>query len=217
MAKKTPDPITVSDDEVRQLLVRYKCPVPWHQMRTRFLGNIASPNMEVSPIKVVQSLWGGELPEFESLDDANELIGALVMGLWNRLSRHQDRNAPFRLTRIQTSATRQGLAELAQIRMEELDGFIDGLFGKEEALDIPERAQRGLDALSQMRALFAAVVEVATDDSKPGTEKDMEATSRHIRETTKNAEHEMHATVMACARARRQLLGALPAKNHVLH
>ena len=129
-----------------------------------------------------------------SLDDANELIGALVMGLWNRLSRHQDRNAPFRLTRIQTSANRQGLAELAQMRMEELDGFIDGLFGAEEALDIPERAQRGLDALSQMRALFAAVVEVATDESKPGTEKDMEATVRHIREMTKNAEHEMHAS-----------------------
>ena len=217
MAKKTPDPITVSDDAVRALLERYKCPVPWHQVRTRFLGNIASPVMAVSPIKVVQSLWGGELPEFESLDDANELIGALVMGLWNRLSRHQDRNAPFHLTRIQTSATRQGLAELAQIRMDELDGFIDGLFGAEEALDVPERARRGLDALSQMRALFAAVVEVATDESKPGTEKDMEATVRHIREMTKIGEHEMHATVMACARARRQMLEALPAKKPVLH
>ena len=40
---------------------------------------------------------GGELPVFGSIDAANELIGATIMGLWNRLTRHQDRNAPFRL------------------------------------------------------------------------------------------------------------------------
>ena len=38
---------------------------------------------------------GGELPEFDTIDAANELIGALVMGLWNRLTRHQDRGVPF--------------------------------------------------------------------------------------------------------------------------
>jgi hypothetical protein len=26
------------------------------------------------------------------------------MGLWNRLTRHQDRDSPFRLTRIETAA-----------------------------------------------------------------------------------------------------------------
>ena len=157
MAKKKPDPIIVSDDEVRALLDRYKCPVPFHQVRTRFLGSIASPDMDVSPIKVVQSLWGGELPAFESLDDAKELVGTLAMGLWNRLSRHQDRNSPFRLTRIQTTATRQGLATLAQMRLEEIDGFIEGLFGAEQALDFPERAHRGLNVLSEARPLFAGV------------------------------------------------------------
>jgi hypothetical protein len=56
------------------------------------------------------------------------------MGLWNRLSRHQDRNAPFRLARIETGATREGLAALAMLRRQELEGFVEGLFGKEEAL-----------------------------------------------------------------------------------
>src|SRR5437868_3480127 len=91
--------------------------------------------MGVSPIKVVEGLWGGKLHEFETIDAANELVGALVMGLWNRLSRHQDRNAPFRLTRIETEATREGLAALAMLRRQELEGFVEGLFGKEEALD----------------------------------------------------------------------------------
>ena len=81
-------------EQVRALLERYKCPVPFHEVRTRLLGNIASPVMSVSPIKVVQDLWGGKLPPFDRIEDANELVGALVMGLWNRLTRHQDRASP---------------------------------------------------------------------------------------------------------------------------
>ena len=77
---KPMQPITASDEQVRALLVRYACPVPFHEVRTRFLGNIASPAIGVSPIKMVESLWDGKLPEFNTLDDANELIGALIMG-----------------------------------------------------------------------------------------------------------------------------------------
>ena len=97
--EKHTNPAPVSDEQVRALLERYACPVPFHEVRTRFLGNIASPAMEVSPMKMVGDLWGGELPKFETIDAANELIGALVAGLWNRLTRHQERAAPFRLTR----------------------------------------------------------------------------------------------------------------------
>ena len=75
------NPSPTSDEQVRALFERYKCPVPFYEVRTRFLGNIASPVMSTSPIKVVQELWGGELPPFGTIDDANELIGALVMGL----------------------------------------------------------------------------------------------------------------------------------------
>jgi hypothetical protein len=51
--------------------------VPFHEVRTRFLGNIASPIMGASPMKELESLWGGELPEFENIEAANELIGAV--------------------------------------------------------------------------------------------------------------------------------------------
>jgi len=63
----------VSDDEVRALLDRYRCPVPFHAVRTRFLGNIASPVVSASPLDALKALWGGELPEFDSLDAVNEL------------------------------------------------------------------------------------------------------------------------------------------------
>jgi hypothetical protein len=140
-------------------------------LRTRFLGNIASPIMSASPIKVVQDLWGGELPTFDAIEEANELIGALVMGLWNRLTRHQEQSSPFRPSRMEVAATRPGLAALALMRCQELDGFIDGLFGREEMIDLPKRAHCGLDELGQMPALFGAVAALATDDAKPATDR----------------------------------------------
>jgi hypothetical protein len=199
-------PSPASDEQVRALLARYKCPIPFHEVRTRFLGNIASPVMSASPIKVVQDLWGGELPPFDTIDEANELIGALVMGLWNRLTRHQDRNSPFWLARIETAPTREGLAGLALTRRQELDGFIEGLFGREEVVDLPERAHRGLDELGQMRALFAGVLQLAGNGTKQANDKDVETTLRRMRELTKIAEHEIHAVVLSCNRARKQML-----------
>ena len=163
------NPPPASDEQVRALLEKYQCLVPFHEVRTRFLGNIASPIVSASPIKVVEDLWGGELPTFDAIDEANELIGALVMGLWNRLTRHQERSSPFRLLRMEAAPTRAGLAALAQMRRQELDGFIEGLFGHEEMIDLRKRAHRGLDDLGRMRALFEAVVVLAMDDAKPVT------------------------------------------------
>lgn len=216
MAKRT-EPPTISDEEVRTLLQRYECPVPFHEVRARFLGNIATPVNSASPLKIVQGLWGGELPAFDSIDAANELIGALIMGLWNRLTRHQERSSPFRLNRIVTMPTREGLAALALMRRQELDGFVEGLFGGEEEIKLPERADRGLSGLGEMRALFAAAADVAADETKPGTGKDMETTLRHLRTMTRNAELEMHAIVISCARARRQMLTSLSITKPPLH
>jgi hypothetical protein len=207
----------VTDEDVRILLERYACPVPFHEVRTRFLGNIATPVMAASPIETVKSLWGGELPEFESLDAANMVIGALVMGLWNRLTRHQDRNAPFRLVRLKVAATRDGLAALALTRRQEIDGFIEGVFGGKEAADLPERAHRGVGVLGEMRALMAGIVNMAPDTTKTVTEKDIEVTLRQMTRLTRIAETEIHAVVLSCTRARRQMLAASPARKPTLH
>jgi len=65
---KSREPVPVGDDQVRALLERYACPVPFHEVRTRFLGNIASPVLTASPMVAVRELWGGELPEFSDMD-----------------------------------------------------------------------------------------------------------------------------------------------------
>ena len=216
MAKRTPPP-TASDDEVRALLDRYHCPVPFHAVRTRFLGNIASPDMQSSPMEMVKALWGGELPTFESIDGVNELIGALVMGLWNRLTRHQERAVPFRLTRMEVPATRDGLATLARLRREELEGFVEGLFGDKESLDLPERAHKALGTLAEIRAMLEGAQVLAEDLTKPAASDQIAVTIGHFRELTRIAEHEIHEAVLSCTRARRQMLAAWPARRPVLH
>jgi hypothetical protein len=216
MSKK-PTPPAAADNRVRALLDRYRCPVPFHAVRTRFLGNIASPDMTASPIKMVQALWGGELPAFETIDAANELIGALVMGLWNRLTRHQERSASFRLTRIEVPTTREGMRKLALLRRQELEGFVEGLFGDKESLDLPERAHKALGTLAEIRAMLEASSKLAEDPTKAAEPADIAVTLGHFRKLTRIAEHEIHEAVLSCTRARRQMMQALPTTKPVLH
>lgn len=216
MAKR-PTPPEVSDDQIRALLARYRCPVAFHAVRTRFLGNIASPDMETSPIPMVEALWGGGLPAFDNLEEANRFLAVVVMGLWNRLTRHQERATPFRLTRIKVDATRDGIAALARLRREELDGFIEGLFGNNESLDLPERAHKALDALAEIRALVAGAEALAEDPTKPFAPRDAAGLLRQFRELTRIAEREIHAAVLSCTRARRQMLAGLPTGRPTIH
>src|SRR5215469_6449027 len=177
-----------------------------HAVRTRFLGDIASPIMAASPLDTVEALWGGELPEFDSVDAINELLRVLVMGLWNRLARHQERNLPFRLARVAVPDTREGLARIALIRREELDGFVEGRFGAAESLELPERAHRAIETLSELRAIFDGLHELASNPAKPVAAKDIAEIRRNVRELTKVGEREIHEAVLSCTRARRQFL-----------
>lgn len=199
------------DAEVAALLERWRCPVPFHEVRTRFLGNIASPLLSVSPLEAVKGLWGGELPELESVDAANELVGALVMGLWNRLAVHQDRRAAFRLVRFEVPPTREGVARLARVRRQEIDGFVEGLFGDRESIDLPERAHQALGVLSEMRAMLAGLVDLLENRDAPATPQDLAEMLRNLQRMTIVGETEMHKAVLSCTRARRQALGGAPA------
>ncbi len=206
-----------SDSEVIALLKRYKCPTPFHEVRTRFLGNIASPVMGASPMETVKQLWGGELPEFGSMEAVNELLNALVAGLWNRLTAHQSSRNPFRLMRFDVAQTREGLKHFALVRRQELDGFVEGLFGPEEHIDLPERAHEALGVLAEMRAILAGAVNLLDDSRKPAEPDDLKALVRNIQELTIIAETEMNRTILSCKRARSQLLEQITATKSTLH
>jgi len=124
---------------------------------------------------------------------------------------------PFRLTRIEVPATRQGLEKLAMVRREELDGFIEGLFGDREKIDLPERAHKAVEVLADVRAMAEATQEIAKDTSKPAELADIVGTLGHFREMTRIAELEIYAAVLSCTRARRQMLPTHKAARPVVH
>jgi hypothetical protein len=119
-----------------------------------------------APPQILKGLWGGELPEFESLGDVNDLIGALINGLWNSLTRHQKRTEPFRLVRVPNEATRAGLASYILMRSQEIDGFVDGLFNGQDDIDLPEKVSPSLDILAELQAMLAGAHGVVTDETK---------------------------------------------------
>ncbi len=204
MAQK-PKPPAADEKHIRRLLEKYSCPVPYHEVRTRFLGNIATP-MPVQPLRIVKDLWGAALPEFESMDAVNELIGALINELWNSLTRHQKRTDPFRLTRTTTGSSRQELGNLALLRRQELDGFVEGLFNGQDRIDLPEKASSALDTLGEIRAMMAGISELAKDDGKSVKAGDLDQTFKHVRELTLIIEKEINVVVLDCTRARRQMM-----------
>jgi hypothetical protein len=209
------EPLT--DDKVRALLDRYRCPVPFHVVRTRFLGRIASPVTTPSPMDAVSGLWGGALPVVDGPDTAHELMRVLVVGLWTQLERHVERNAPFRLMRIQGPATREGLARIALMRKEEVIGFIQGLFGGQEGLAFPRRACRALEALAEAGALLNGVYQVTGDPGKPASAEDIVETWSHIRELTNVCEREIREVVLSCTQSSSQILSSTPAGKPTRH
>jgi hypothetical protein len=173
--------------------------------------------MTASPTDTVAGLWGGELPVIDNLDALNELLRVLLMGLWNGLARHQNRNAPFRMIRVDAPETREGLANIAAIRREEVIGFIEGMFGKEQGLALPERARRALEALAEAGGLLGGVSEVARDPRKPASADDIAQTRHQISELTEICEREVHAALFFCTRPCRRMPNSVSAAKPTLH
>lgn len=207
----------LGEKTVRALLEKHACPVPFHVVRTRFLGNIATPELSASPLRIVEGLWGGELPVFESMDEANELIGALVQGLWNDLTRHQKRSQPFRLTRVPLEPTAANLGHYGLVRLEELDGFIEGLFNGEEAIDLPERAHKAVGYLAELRAMMAGICELVSRAPDADDRAQLEMTFKQLRELTRIMETEINEAVLSCTRARRQMLEGILTEKPTIH
>ena len=192
----------------KALLERYACPLPYHQVRARFMGNIATPDMTVSPMQEIQRIWNNDLPVFESKSEAEEFFGTLFQGLWNALSTHQKRTDPFKLARLATApANLEFLARFSRVRREEIEGFVDGLFVGKDEMDLPERAHKAVSVLGEMRSLFAAVEQLA---SQPASVASITETIKHFQQMSRIAEHEINVVIQSCKKARAQALEMLP-------
>ncbi len=191
------------------MLQRLKCPTPFHEVRTIFMGFIASPCMDVSPMAPLAQLWGGELPEFSSQTELAELVHVVVNGLWNRLADHQTSRNPFRLLRSEVNLTRASLLELADMRALELAGFLDGLYGGDLDLHLPLKAHDAVTKLGEMHFMFAAVGGLLADESKPAPDSELKALLRNLQQMTILADELINKAVQSCKRARGQHLEAM--------
>ena len=202
---------------VRALLDRYACPTAFPIVRTRFLGNIATPRLDASPVQTIASLWEGQLPTFDKAAAAKDLFEALV-GLWNALATHESDGTPFRLTKIAAQAEPEALRRLCRTRIDELEGFIDGLFGDEEAIELPERAHEGLDNLGEITAMLHGIVELLErQPAPPASADDLTGTLRNVRQLSRIAEQELRAVVLACTRARQHRLATSAMAKPTVH
>jgi hypothetical protein len=202
---------------IRALLDRYDCPAPWHEVRTRFLGSIASLVPEVSPLGAVAGLWGGKLPAFASVDDAEALLGALLHGLWNDLTRHQQRRHPFRLTRLATDPSAENLSRYGRVRLQELSGFVEGLFGGQNAVDLPERAHFAVRSINELRSMMRGVAELGARGFDNGDRAEIAATLQRLEHATAVIETEIHEAILSCARARQNLPADIDSTSATRH
>ena len=208
-SKPPSGPIASTDKDVQALLLRLQCPTPLHVLRMLFLGSIASPQLDVSPMASVARAWGSEMPEFASMAEVEEVFAVLAQGLWNRLSEHQSTRNPFRLPKFDVAGTRQALRELARMRAQELKGFIDGLFGSENEMLLPKKAHEAVIALSGLHTMFEDAAALLADEAKPAPADELKALQRNVRQMTIIADEQINKAVQSCKRARGQRLEAM--------
>ena len=214
---KKRSPTHVEHQSARALLTRYACPIPFHAVRTRFLGTIAAPTLDVSPVQAMKRLWGDEFPEFNDLAAVNELFEAL-MHPWNEVAQHQSHTKPYRLVRMTATPTPDHLQHVCRTRVEELEGFIDGLFGNEEAIDLPERATEALHHLGDINAMLRGILDLLERESAPSaSEQDVVRMLGEVRELSQIADHELHALVLSCTRMRQQVLATSAVDKPTIH
>jgi hypothetical protein len=181
------------------------------------MGSIVSPVPDRSPVHAIQELWGGNFPLFDSVDDLNHLLHVLVDGLWNRLTAHQTASNPFKLTRVQVRQTREGVHNYALVRMQEIEGFMDGLFGANEEMALPESARDGVEVLGQIRAMLAGAVDLLEDSGMPAPPDDLNGLADNLQALEPIVEQEMNTVILSCTRARRQVLAEMQRSKPTVH
>ena len=161
----------IGDTRIRKLLDRYSCPHPFHVARAIMMGEIASPLMG-SPTAAVESLWGGELPEFETSKEAQAFFGGLL-GLWNHLTRHQKRSHPFKLFNSRPPNDRRGLEDYCQMRLEELHAILEGFFQGEGEMDLSPELADCVGVLEDTGEMFFAAMQTLADETVPDNKKEL--------------------------------------------
>ena len=212
--KKKPPAGKLKANDIKRLLKRYDCPLPYHAVRARFLGCIACPAIDTHPVQALTALWHGTMSEIENIEDANELMQGLINGVWNPLTVLLSANKPFHLARLRAPSNSAGLKRFAETRVSEIDAFVDGLFDGEEAIELPDTAHAAVEALSELASFFESFAQFAYE---PATEVEFGETVGHAQQLSYIAEQEINEAVQACTKTRHAALSRLTDGRPTLH
>ena len=113
--------------------------------------------------------------------------------------------------------TREDLRNFTRVRQQEIEGFIDGVFGINEALDLPETAHKAVDVLGEVRAMLAGAGKLLEDESKSSDLSELKALIYNLQDIGKIVEKEMNAAIQSCRRARDHGGPHGPVNNPTMH
>jgi len=199
------------------LLARYNCPLQFHEVRACFMGAIACPAMGINPTRVIGGMWGGHLPEFMTLADADNFFDVLINQCWNSLTAHQDRRNIFELTKWTTKRTKKDLAAFSNTRTEELAIFIEAIEGPDDELKLPQRAIRAVRVLEEVYALISGVQALALDKRISKNTDEIDEIFKELDQLTLIAEKEINAAIIACHKSRKTNILHLPKAKDRIH
>lgn len=206
------------EQAIRELLTKHACPHGYHAVRTYLLGSIARPAPTVKPLDAVARLWGGIFPDFESLDDMDALLGAIVVGLWNELSTHRNPEMPFKVVALPMEPTAINLSNFALVRAQEAEGFVEGLFGGDLSAALPERAHEAVAYLYDIRSLMLSVDDLMKSATFRLDDPDkIQTTLIRLNLMTEVMEVEINAAVTACSQIRMDRLSKIASSLPTLH
>ncbi len=141
----------IGDDAFRAFLDRHGCPIGLDVIRMRFLGAAVSPGRKADVYLLVEDLFDLEMPALQG----PELVAFLqtFMGLFQEVE-EASRQAPFALPPIGPVDSLEGLRAALEGRADSLlFGFLEGIWGEDDALPLSEG----------QAALLTAIEEAARD------------------------------------------------------
>jgi len=117
------------DEKMKALLAQYRPDISFAEMRAATAGAVLTVET-VQPSQLFSHLFGSEdeRPGFENLDAAKDWFSCM-MGLWNELTKHQEKNHPFLFSEwpTQFSGGNEELLQFAISREKEVEHFLWGL------------------------------------------------------------------------------------------
>lgn len=199
-------PIDQTEEKrIRHLLREHGCPIGYHKIRTRMLGAMARHDLTINPAAVIASLWGHESHKFESLDHSHELYIALEQGLWHELLKHKDPDAPFQAMQMPLDPSVAHLEVFGIVRIQEIEGFVEGLFNHEEEARLPIRASDAVVHLGDIRAtMFGLSKLIKRASESPENMEQVIRLIRHLQVLTDMMEAEIHHVFLTCLQAGQQ-------------